>query len=65
VKRFKESEVVKKAQVDNLIEQAFDKGIGFILSGDVGVGKTMALIYTHLCQISSFFKQFQNIVWLK
>jgi DNA replication protein DnaC len=47
VKRFKESEVVKKTQVDNLIEQAFDKGIGFILSGDVGVGKTMALIYAY------------------
>jgi len=47
VKRFKESEVVKKAQIDNLVKQAFDKGVGFILSGDVGVGKTMALIYAY------------------
>jgi DNA replication protein DnaC len=47
VKRFKESEVVKKTQVDNLIEQAWDEGISFILSGDVGVGKTMALIYIY------------------
>jgi len=47
VQRFKEGEVVKKAQVGDLIEQTWHKGVGFILSGDVGVGKTMALIYTY------------------
>jgi len=47
VKRFKESEVVKKAQIDSLIEQAWNNGVGFILSGNVGVGKTMALIYAY------------------
>ena len=45
--RYKESEVAKREQIDKQLNILFTQDKGFILSGDVGVGKTMALIYIY------------------
>jgi len=45
--RYKESEVAKREQIDRQLNILFTQDKGFILSGDVGVGKTMALIYIY------------------
>lgn len=45
--RYKESEVAKREQIDRQLNILFTQDKGFVLSGDVGVGKTMSLIYIY------------------
>lgn len=45
--QYKESEVAKREQIDRQLNILFTQNKGFILSGDVGTGKTMSLIYIY------------------
>ena len=45
LKNFDEKRIRDKEKLDKKIEEMFDTGRGIILFGDVGVGKTMDLVY--------------------
>ena len=45
LKYFNEESVAEKEKIDKKISEMFSKGKGLILFGNVGVGKTMALVY--------------------
>ncbi|MEA3313223.1 MAG: hypothetical protein U9Q18_02470 [Caldisericota bacterium] len=47
LKYYKEKEVAKREELDRHLNILFRENKGFILSGGVGVGKTMALIYIY------------------
>ena len=47
LKYYKETEVTEKEQIDEQLNILFRENKGFILSGSVGVGKTMALVYIY------------------
>lgn len=47
VSKYKDEEVIEKSEIDKHLDTLFKDGVGFILSGGVGVGKTMALIYIY------------------
>lgn len=71
--KYKDEEVVEKEKIDEFLEKLFKDGTGFVLSGGVGVGKTMALIYVYkriiqklaeraLTQGDPYLYQFENYI---
>ncbi len=42
---FDENLILQKEQIDSLVSDMLKKGTGIVLSGNVGVGKTMDLVY--------------------
>jgi DNA replication protein DnaC len=45
LKNFEEEKIREKEKIDKKIDEMFNTGKGIILFGDVGVGKTMDLVY--------------------
>jgi DNA replication protein DnaC len=45
LKKFTEEKIRQKKQLDEMISEMLAKGMGIVISGSVGVGKTMDLIY--------------------
>jgi len=47
IEKFKEEEVIGRKELDLFLEEIYLKNKGLIIAGNVGVGKTMSLIYLY------------------
>jgi len=57
LKYYKEKEVAEREEIDRHLNILFRENKGFILSGGVGIGKTMALIYIYKQIINHLSKE--------
>ena len=55
--KFDDNKVSEKHKIDKKLAEMFTNNLGFIISGGVGVGKTMSLIYVYKQIINNLSKE--------